>query len=250
MRPLGPMATSWTSSAIARARRHSARRSTRPAPSSPCRLRRLRAMPALTMPAPTISPKRLAACGRDAAPSTAPMPKPISGPGDSRAAASRRCASTPSFATAKARPSFASRPWSPPSPAPTAPSMACTAPGLIRTAPPRPTSPRPGKPSAASTAWPCASARPPTVSLRSSSAKASRPCCRWSPPCPGSRPPPRSRLGVSALSRPRPPSGASSSPATTISRANGPPNASLGAAVIAARFGPLFRFAGAGEERA
>ena len=45
---------------------------------------------------------------------TAPMPKPTSGPAASRAAASRRCASTPSFATAKAPPSAASRRWSPP----------------------------------------------------------------------------------------------------------------------------------------
>ena len=49
-----------------------------------------------------------------AAPSTAPTRSATSGRGVSRAAASRRCASTPSFATAKARPCAACRRWSPP----------------------------------------------------------------------------------------------------------------------------------------
>ena len=64
--------------------------------------------------APTTPPRRPGACGAVAAPSTARTRSAISAPGGSRAAASRRCASTPSFATAKARPCAACRRWSPP----------------------------------------------------------------------------------------------------------------------------------------
>ena len=103
------MATCSISSAVARARRRCARRSTRPAPSSPCRLRRLRARAASAT-----RRKRRGACGGVAAPSTAPMRNATSRRGVSRAAASRRCASTPSFAIAKARRCAASRRWSPP----------------------------------------------------------------------------------------------------------------------------------------
>ena len=79
----------------------------RPAPSSPCRLRRRRARA-------TTQRKRPAASGGVAAPSTAPMPRPISVPAGSRAAGSRHCASIPSFAIAKALPCAVFRRWSPP----------------------------------------------------------------------------------------------------------------------------------------
>ena len=65
---------------------------------------------------------RLIRCQRGGAPPLAALPRyrrhsrgeAISRRGVSRAAASRRCASTPSFATAKARPCAACRRWSPP----------------------------------------------------------------------------------------------------------------------------------------
>ena len=73
----GPsMAICSTSSATASTRRRFARRSTRPAPSSPGRLRRLRARAT-----PTTPPRRHGACGDDAAPSTAAMRKPTCTPG-------------------------------------------------------------------------------------------------------------------------------------------------------------------------
>ena len=64
-----------------------------------------------------------------------PCRAPISARADCRNAASRRCASIPSFAIAKARRCAGSRRWSPPSPATTAPCSACSAPGSIRAAP-------------------------------------------------------------------------------------------------------------------
>ena len=79
----------------------------RPEPSSPRRLRRRRARA-------TTQRKRPAASGGVAAPSAAPMPRPISAPVDSRAAGSRHCASIPSFAIAKALPCAVFRRWSPP----------------------------------------------------------------------------------------------------------------------------------------
>ena len=139
----------------------------------------LPASPAPAIRATTTPPKRRGGFGGDAAPSTAPMRKPTSGHGASRAAGSRRCASIRSFATAKAPRSSASPPLSPRSPATTAPSRVCTAHGSIRTIRPRLRSPRPGRRSAASTASPCVSVMPPDDPLlRSSSARASRPCCR------------------------------------------------------------------------
>ena len=80
-----------------------------PAPDSVPGLRRQRATAARTIP-----PKRPAASGGSAEPSTEPTPNPIFTPAASRAAASRRCASTPRFATAKAPPCTACRRWSPP----------------------------------------------------------------------------------------------------------------------------------------
>ena len=75
----------------------------------------LPAAPATGTRAPaTTPPKRPAACGGNAAPSAAPMPSAICKRAGCRAAASRRCASIPSFAIAKARPCAGSRRWSPP----------------------------------------------------------------------------------------------------------------------------------------
>ena len=99
-------------------------------------------------------PRRPAACGGSAARSPAPMPRPICLPAGCRAAASRHCASTRSFATATAMPSAGFRRWSPPSPATTAPCSACSAPGSIRAGPPRRVSQRRARRSAASTASP------------------------------------------------------------------------------------------------
>ena len=149
-RPQGSMATSSTSSVTACARRRCARRSTRPAPSSPCRLRRRRAGAT-----PTTPPKRPVACGGAAAPSTGRMPKPISRRGVSRAAGSRRCASTLLLYIGTAAAFAACLRSSPPSPATrgnapvrgntpvrgnapvTAPSAACSVPGSIRDGPPK-----------------------------------------------------------------------------------------------------------------
>ena len=125
-------ATSSTSSVTAPARRRCARRSSKRAPSSPCRFHRRRAPPATTT-----QPKRHAAFGASAARSAALMPSAICTRAGCRAAASRRCAITPSFAIAKARRCAGFRRWSPPSPAMTAPCSACSAPGSIRARPPR-----------------------------------------------------------------------------------------------------------------
>ena len=167
-------AISSTSSATAPARRRCARRSTRRAPSSPCRLRRPRAAAATTTP-----PKRRAACGGNAARSTAPTPSAISARADSCDAASRRCASIPSFAIAKARRCAGFRRWSPPSPATTAPCSACSAPGSIRASPPRRAWLCPGRRSGGSSVMRCGSGpSPATASLRSSSARGSKRCSR------------------------------------------------------------------------
>ena len=91
----------------ARSRPASLGRAEARSPSSPCRLRRRRARA-------TTQQKRPAASGGVAAPSTAPMPRPISAPAGSRAAGSRHCASIPSFAIAKALPCAVFRRWSPP----------------------------------------------------------------------------------------------------------------------------------------
>ena len=109
--------------AIARAHRRCARRSTRRAPSSPCRLPRTAIRGLCPFRAPTIPMtrrRRPAACGGAAAPSPAAMPSAICTFAACRAAASRRCASIPSFAIATARPCAGTRRWSPPSPVTTA----------------------------------------------------------------------------------------------------------------------------------
>ena len=131
------------------ARRRCARRSTRRGPSLPCRFHRRRARATLLT-----RPRRPAACGGSAARSPAPMPRPICLPAGCRAAASRHCASTRSFATATAIASAGFRRWSPPSPATTTPSSAYSAPGSIRAGPPRRASRRRARRSAASTASP------------------------------------------------------------------------------------------------
>ena len=88
--PPASTATSSTSSASPPARARFAPPSPRRAPSSPCRPR-----PSPLPPTPTTARRRRAACGSAAAPSTAPMPRPIYAPGRSTAAASPRSASTP-----------------------------------------------------------------------------------------------------------------------------------------------------------
>ena len=124
-------------------------------------------------------PKRRAACGGNAARSTAPTPSAICGRADSCNAASRRCASIPSFAIAKARRCAGFRRWSPPSPATTAPCSACSAPGSIRASPPRRAWLCPGRRSGGSSVMRCGSGpSPATASLRSSSARGSKRCSR------------------------------------------------------------------------
>ena len=159
------------------------------------------------------------------------MPSAICTPAGCRAAASRRCAITPSFAIAKARRFAGFRRWSPPSPAMTAPSWACSAPGSIRDGPPRRASHLLARRSGGSSVMRSASAPPPaTASLRSSSARGSRRCCPSSPPCRRSAPRRRSPPAASARSRLRPASRAWSSRGTTIRTARWRPNASPGAA--------------------
>ena len=89
----------------------------RRAPSSPCRLPRTtirgRCLSPM-LPTATTAPKRRAACGGAAAPSTAPMPRPISGLAPSTAAGSRRSASTRRCSIATAAAFAACRRLSPP----------------------------------------------------------------------------------------------------------------------------------------
>ena len=128
--------------------------------------------------------KQLAATGGVAAPSMAPMQKPICTPAPSAIAVSRPCGSIPISSIGAMTASTASRRWSPPSPAMMAPSRAYSAPGSIPSAPPRGRSLSDrARRSGASTAGPCALAGPPAV--RSClSARASKLCYLWLPPFP------------------------------------------------------------------
>ena len=98
---------------------------------------------------------------RVAGPSMAPMRKPICTPAPSAIAASRPCGFIPISSIAGMTASTACRHWSPPSPAMTAPSRACSAPGSTPSVPQKPTSCARAKRLGASTAGPCASAGPP-----------------------------------------------------------------------------------------
>ena len=175
MQPRERTAICSISSVGAPTRRRCARRSTRPGRFSPCRLCRPQARATATTP-----PRRHAAYGVVPAPSTALLRNAISRRAVCRAAASRLCAFIPNFATVKVRPCAASRRWSAPSPAATGPSSACSAPGSIRAGSPRRASRPRAKRSAVSSDMRSGSGPSlPTVPLRSSSARASRPCCRW-----------------------------------------------------------------------
>ena len=138
-------ATCSISSVTAPVQRRCARRLPRPAPSWSWSLPRttIRGLCRRRDSAARMTPpKRRAASGGNAARSTAPTPRPISAPAACRVAGSRRSGFTPNYGTATVRPCAGFRRWSPPSPAritpaATAPSSACSAPGSIRAGPPK-----------------------------------------------------------------------------------------------------------------
>ena len=131
--------------------------------------------------------KQLAATGGVAGPSMAPMRKPICRPAPSAIAASRPCGFIPISSIATTMASTASRHWSPPLPAMTAPSRGYSAPGSIPSVPGKPTSCARAKRLGGSTAGPFASAGPPPA-RPCLPARASKPFYRWSPPSPAFMP--------------------------------------------------------------
>ena len=125
--------------------------------------------------------------------------------------------------------STASRRWSPPSPAMTAPSRAYSVPGSTPSYPGKPTSPARAKRLGASTAGPCASAGPPPA-RPCLPARVSKPCYRWSPPSPAFMPRRLYRRAVSAPSNHPKTSPCWSSPAIKTWKA-GTPRTVFGATV-------------------
>ena len=130
-------------------------------------------------------PRRPAACGGSAARSPAPMPRPICMPAGCRAAASRHCASTRSFATATAcRPPVSGAGRRRHRQRQRHPRRTAH---LARSVPARQGGRRDARKALGRIHGCAVRFGHPADGATLSSAKASRPCCRWSPPSRSSR---------------------------------------------------------------